>query len=161
MERRLVVIDGGAAVDEPTTTSSRRLLAVRRAVSWQAYGLADAVVTKLVAQDALCRVCRAVAVTATREPVLAGKRALLALGGAGPPLSQEDLLVVIDALGGWPHKDTQSALAQLARDPRERVQRAVERAQADQRNPDLRRRRQAEGVGGGHGDDGHAPGVAP
>lgn len=132
-------------VGEPVLTggvaAAARLRSARRAFVRKGGAVVDALVAPL-AQDPSCRVCRALRAAAASGQA-AAERALVALEGRGPPLSEGDLVLVVDALGADPTPAARAALQRLAADARPAVQRAVTRARADHADPDARRRREA------------------
>jgi hypothetical protein len=134
--------------------ATRDTLAARRAIASQALGLAAPLVERL-AKAPHARAARALRVSLTDDPAAKAAAAVAALGGAGPPLVESDLLIVIDALGGAPTAGAEKLLAALASDARPAVQRAVQRAREDLLDPAGRARRLRERAGG---HDDHRPG---
>jgi hypothetical protein len=169
------VVAAGPTPGEPTTTPTveelqheadhlspgtpaqqRGLLAVRRALASKCLERARSTVDALAADPEL-RVARALAVAWQATPVGKAQQAAAALTGKGGPLAEDDLVDVVDALGGARLKDTESLLSGLAKDPRARIQLAVERARADLKDPEARRKR----IAGEAGDAGALPFTSP
>jgi hypothetical protein len=123
------------------TAAASRVRAARRALARKAPKVVDLALAP-VATDKGCRPCRALDAAAASGPD-AARKATRALEGEGPALSVGDLMLVINALGAAPLDDAAKALDRLAKDPRAPVQRAVERARGDHKDPDARRRRDA------------------
>ncbi len=141
----------GVAAMEP---APRDLLAARRAIASQAPGLVGPLVERL-AKVPTARAARALRVGLVEGAQAKADAAVAALGGAGPALVENDLLVVIDALGGAPTAQGEKLLAALDKDERPAVKRAVQRARDDLRDPAGRARREQEAAGGHGGHEGH------
>jgi hypothetical protein len=143
-------------------------LAARRAMATGATGLAKKAVAQAVAASANAREARALQVAIATSGDEKANAAVAALQGAGPPLSERDLLVVIDALGAAATKTGGFLLKQLKAGASPAVLKAIARAEQDLANPAARAKREAEEKGGAgaaghtdHGDhDGH-DGVDP
>jgi hypothetical protein len=126
-----------------TRAQQEALLVVRRALAVGCPRRARLALTEVL-KDPTMRVARALAISFAESPLAKAQTAAQALRGEGPPLALDDLLGVVDALGGAPLTDTDSLLLDLAKDPRPGVQRAVERARRDLSDPQARRQRRAE-----------------
>lgn len=149
------------------------LLASRRAVQVGAPSIAGPTLDRL-RQQPTNRLARALwARQPVESPREEAERALLALEGKGPPLADQDLLPVVDALAAFriPGKGTANALAALEKaSPSPAVQKMIDRVRAELADPSIRAKRLAEarehkGAGpqglpghlGGGGDHGHGP----
>ncbi len=82
---------------------------------------------------------------------------MLAMRGKGPPLSEDDLVAVIDVLGGVPGDGSEDVLFGLSKDPRENVRKAVARAKKDLANPAERKAREEKKADDHDHDDHGAP----
>jgi hypothetical protein len=120
----------------------QRLRTVRRALAARCPRQAQKTLSTLL-QDPELRVARALAAAFEAQPLGRAKQAAAALTGRGPPLADDDLVAVIDALGGARLKDSEALFAPLAVDPRAQIRAAVARARADLADPEARRRRLA------------------
>jgi len=123
-----------------TPAQQARLLAVRRARVARCLERARSTLDTLLAEPEL-RVARALAVPFRSDPLARAKQAAAAVGGRGAPLAEDDLVDVIDALGGARLKDSEALFSTLGADPRPRIRRAVARARDELKDPEARRRR--------------------
>jgi hypothetical protein len=139
-----------------TSAQQRGLLAVRRALASKCPERARSTIEAL-AKDPDLRAARALAASFRATPLLSAQQAAAAITGKGAPLAEDDLVDVVDALGGARLKDTEALLTLLGKDPRTRIQRAVERARLDLKDPESRRKRLA----GEHAEEGALPSTSP
>jgi hypothetical protein len=117
----LAAVPGGAELK----TAVR---AARRSLALGAPGLAGRLVEGPVAEQAACRVCRALHARAARAPGETARRAVRALDGEGPALADSDLIDVIALLGKAAEPAAAKHLDRLMKDPREEVRRAAAQA---------------------------------
>jgi hypothetical protein len=157
---RLARPDGNAAksgadiwqqVAQPSS-SLAGLARARRAIASGAPVLAGRELDGLVKEPGL-RVARALRALVKTTPAEQAALAVKALAGAGPPLGEDDLLAVIDVLGGAPAPGSVELLKGLEKDPRPPVQKAATRSLGDLADPKVRAARQAPqgDEHGGHG----------
>lgn len=145
-------VPGGARV-------AAAVRAARRAQLFDAKDAASEALKPVVEKNRACRVCRALFALSARDVDEGARRAVRALDGAGPPLDEDDLVALIDLLGGSPIDEGKRVLAELAKDARPAVKAAVARARADLKDPEGRKRRKEDAHG--HGDEPAAPGTVP
>lgn len=134
----------GDAVVAGGPAAASRVRAARKALLRNASKIVDEALAPL-AKTSSCRLCRALDAAAA-SGVDAAKKAHGAIAGDGPPLALADLVVAINDLGAAPVKEAEQALALLDKDERAEVQQAIARARADHKDPDGRRRRDADEV---------------
>jgi len=106
------------------SASAAQLLAVRRALASNARSVARPTLDELVKEPTL-RAARAVRVSFAKDPGEAGRFAVAAVQGEGPLLGEDEMVVVVAALGGWKGKDVEAALVTVQADTRPRVVRAM------------------------------------
>ena len=139
-----------AAPDDDTAG----LLRVRRALGMRATTLAARELDVLVKKPQ-ARAARALKATLPGDGADQAKAAVAALIGAGPELLEQDLVVVIDALGAATTPGIAARLATFAKDPRPAVAKMAARSQADLAQPESRNKRKA---GDTHDHAAHAGG---
>ena len=136
------------------------VLKVRRALAAKAPSLARPVLDALL-KDPQLRVARALRVPLAGDPPETARFAAAAITGLGLPLAERDLVDVVTALGAHKLKDSDGLLKVLDKDARPAVQRAVQLARADLKDPDARRKRLAADRGVDVDGHDHGPALPP
>lgn len=133
------------------------LRGVRHALFFGAKEEAERALQPIVTANPACRVCRGLYARAADDIDEAARRALQVFKGQGPELDEDDLIPLLDALGGSPIREGKAILERFAKDPRPRVQTAAMQAIFELANPQARQERKKEQ---GPGRQGSAAGPA-
>lgn len=127
-----------AAAENNAAAAHTSLRAARTSLAGDAPKHAAATLQTTIKANPLCKVCRAVLAQTVDDPDKAATSAMDALDAKGPDLDEDEILILIDIMGGAESPRSTALLKKLAIAGTMRVRAAVEQAFADYKNPDQR-----------------------